>query len=149
MRTIALVSITLAPRNSATNHHCAAQPRHSFPARFCMSHCGPFQQDWGSAAFLRRAAVSGPLSSGPVVGGGRQPFRRFNAMTPKRNSPLTGPRPTTPIGILELVLGAEPTISRDRGHALLKGIEATIRSTSPATVLGTPRRGVCRLDPQQ
>ena len=37
MRTIALVSITLAPRNSATNHHCAAQPRHSFPARFCMS----------------------------------------------------------------------------------------------------------------
>jgi hypothetical protein len=64
-------------------------------------------------------------------------------------SPPTGPRPTTPIGILELVLGAESTISRNRGHALLEGIEATIRSTSTTTVLGTPRRSVRRIIAQQ
>jgi hypothetical protein len=48
-----------------------------------------------------------------------------------------------------LVLGAESTISRNRGHALLEGIEATIRSTSTTTVLGTPRRSVRRIIAQQ
>src|SRR6266480_7662303 len=57
-------------------------------------------------------------------------------------SPLTAPRPTTPIRILELVLGAEPAVSGNRGHALLEGIETTIRSTSHTAVLGTPWRSV-------
>jgi hypothetical protein len=48
-----------------------------------------------------------------------------------------------------LVLGTEPTVSRNRGHALLEGIEATIRSTSTTTVLGTPRRSVRRIIAQQ
>jgi hypothetical protein len=71
------------------------------------------------------------------------------ARTPILTSPLTAARSTTPIGILELVLGAESTISRNRGHALLEGIEATIRSTSTTTVLGTPRRSVRRIIAQQ
>ena len=45
-------------------------------------------------------------------------------------SALTAPRLTTPIGALELVLRAKPTVSRNRGHALLEGIEAAVRSTS-------------------
>jgi hypothetical protein len=88
-----------------------------------------------------RAYVPAPGSASPMIG--------VQARTPIPISPLTGPRPTTPIGILELVLGAEPTISRNRGHALLEGIEATIRSTSPTTVLGTPRRCVRRIVAQQ
>ena len=32
-----------------------------------MSRCGPLQQDWRSAGFLRRAGVSGPLSRWPVI----------------------------------------------------------------------------------
>jgi hypothetical protein len=69
--------------------------------------------------------------------------------TPIPTSPLAAPRPTTPIGVLELVLGTEPTVSRNRGHALLEGIEATIRSTSHATILGTPWRSVRRIVAQQ
>jgi hypothetical protein len=51
------------------------QPPFRSYGRLAVSRCGPLQQDWRSAAFLRRAGVSGPLSRWPIVGGRCHPFR--------------------------------------------------------------------------
>ena len=53
--------------------------------------------------------------------------------------------PLVAIGwIFEGILGAEPSVPRERGQALLEGIEAAIGSASTAApaVLGTPWSGL-------